>query len=348
MTVTNQTNKTRQSGDGVTTTFNFSFKIFNETDLKVYKINTSTTPETETLQTITTDYTVTISTTSEGGSVTYTTAPTSNEDAFIKRVVAFTQETDIGINVNFPETAVENELDKSRMLDIQVDEATDRTLQVNQFYNGSADFTIPNPEASKVIGWDATGLVMANYSGSNLDTILTTAYGQTLVQSADAEAARDTLELGTTDDVEFAKITGSSYVGLPFASNAETAAGSLATKSVTPASLLSLFSAGSQSASGYARIPMNISGAFDEVILQWGEVTLSGTGTNLTVAVTFPITFPNAVFYTAPSMADADPRLWNYSGYSSLTTAGVTFRFNDTEVNSYAISETVKWFAIGY
>jgi hypothetical protein len=220
MTVSNQTNKTRQSGDGSTVTFNFSFPIFNNTDIEVYKIDTSTTPESSALQTITTDYTVTISDTSEGGSVTYVVAPTSDEDAFIKRVLPFTQTTNIEINSNFPEENVEDEFDKSRMLDIQVQEETDRTLKVNEFYSGSASFEIANPEASKVIGWDSLGTTLVNYSGSDLDTILTSSYGQQLVQSANALVARGLLELDTTDDVEFndltvSQITATTYVGLP-------------------------------------------------------------------------------------------------------------------------------------
>lgn len=218
MTVSNITNKTRQHGNGTTKAFNFSFPIFNTTDLEVYLIDTTTTPETSVLQT--TGFTTTISTTTEGGTVTFVTAPTSNQDVFIKRVMSYTQATKISTNTNFPEKNLEDTYDKSRMIDIQLNEENDRTLQINQFYDGSADFTIPNPEAGKVLGWDATGLIMANYSGSDLSTILTTSYGQTLVQSANALAARNTLELGTTDDVEFndftcSQITATTYVGLP-------------------------------------------------------------------------------------------------------------------------------------
>jgi hypothetical protein len=220
MTVTNQTNKTRQHGNGITDTFNFTFPIFEESNLEVYKIDTSVTPEVATLQTITTDYTVDISQTSEGGSVTFVVTPTSDEDVFIKRVMDFKQRVDIETNSNFPENDMEKGLDKSRMLDIQLQENDDRTLKINEFYDGSATFEIPNPEASKVIGWASDGVTMANYSGSDLDTILTTSYGKTLVQSAGAEGARDILELGTTDDVQFnditcSQITATTYVGIP-------------------------------------------------------------------------------------------------------------------------------------
>lgn len=245
MTVSNTDRSTRASGDGFTTTFSFSFPVFNESDIEVYKIDTTTTPETANLQNEPADYTVSLNTISEGGSITYTTAPTTDEDSFIIRKLDYTQEVAIRTNTNFDEENLEDALDKITMLTIQLQEENDRTLLVNEFYDGSADFTIPNPEASKVIGWDSTGLQMANYSGSDLDTILTSSYGQQLVQSADAETARNVLELGTTDNVQFAQITGTSYVGLPdatetvkgvaeLATSAEALTGTDDTKIMTP------------------------------------------------------------------------------------------------------------------
>ena len=214
MTIGNTTRSTRSIGDGITDTFSFSFPVFATTDIKVYKIDTTTTPETQGNALVeNTDYTVSLNTATEGGSITYTTAPTANQDSFIIRDITYTQGADLVTNESYDEEAVEDALDRLTMLTIQNHEALSRSIAVNEYYDGLADFTLPNPEASKVIGWDSTGLAMTNYSGSDLDTILTTSYGQQLVQSADAETARDFLELGTSDDVEFKSITVDSITG---------------------------------------------------------------------------------------------------------------------------------------
>lgn len=204
MAVSDDTNKTRQNGNDVTVTFNFTFKIFNESDLEVFIIDTTTDPESSSKKTITTDYTVNINKTTEGGSVTFVSGtPTSDEDIFIKRVLPFTQGLELEPNITFPEEAVENAFDKSRMLDIQLNEEANRTLKLNQFSEYAGELDIPNPVASRVIGFDSTGLAITLFSGSDLDTILTSTFGQQLVQSADAETARNFLELGVLDDVEF-------------------------------------------------------------------------------------------------------------------------------------------------
>ena len=208
MTVTSEDNITIQHGNGVSDTFNFTFPIFEGTNLEVYVYdNTQTSVTASDLLTITTDYTVTISTTTEGGSVTCVALPTADEDILIKRVLPYTQETDIGINVNFPETDIENEFDKSRMIDIQLKESLEKCIKISDVYTGAADFTLPTPEASTVVGWDSTGLAMANYTSTDLDQALVTTFGESLVTSSTALVARGVLELDTTDDVEFNDIT---------------------------------------------------------------------------------------------------------------------------------------------
>ena len=69
MTVSSTTVKSTASGDGSTTAFTYSFKIFAETDLKVI-IRSST--GTETIKLLTTHYTVSGVGDASGGSVTFT------------------------------------------------------------------------------------------------------------------------------------------------------------------------------------------------------------------------------------------------------------------------------------
>ena len=125
MTVTSLVNKVREQGDGIVVDFDFAFPIFNASELEVYKVVRAT--DVTTLKTITTDYTVSINTVTEGGTVTFVVAPSATQDSFIKRVMPLTQTSAIPTESNFPETAVENEFDKSRMIDIQLQEQIDRS-----------------------------------------------------------------------------------------------------------------------------------------------------------------------------------------------------------------------------
>jgi len=147
MTVINTTNKVRETGNNSNTEFSFSFKIFNTTDLEVSKIDTSVTPEVVTLQVEGVDYTVSINTSSEGGDVNYTVAPTATEDSFIKRIMPRTQTTDIPRESNFPELAIENEFDKSRMIDIEEGEVGSRTVKLAET-STLTDIVFPEPGAT--------------------------------------------------------------------------------------------------------------------------------------------------------------------------------------------------------
>lgn len=93
MTVSVTTSYTRAAGNGVTTVFNFAFKIFSATDLVVRDILDST--GAPTTKTNITDYTVAISATGEGGTVSMVAAPASGHTLDIRSSVPVTQEEDI-------------------------------------------------------------------------------------------------------------------------------------------------------------------------------------------------------------------------------------------------------------
>lgn len=286
MTVSNVTRSVRASGNGITTAFSFSFPVFASTDIKVYKIDTSVSPESQGSALVeNTDYTVSLNATSEGGTVTYTVAPTSDEDSFIIRDISYTQATDIETNEGFDEEAIEDALDKITMLTIQNNEELSRSIKVNEYYDGSADFTLPNPEASKVIGWASDGLTMENYSGSDIDQALVTDFGESLVTSADAEAARTVL------DFPDASTTVKGLIEL--LTNAELATGTDTTRAATAAAILSLFNTSSIASPGYSRVPVNEGGTFTEKIEQWGVENLIPADTTNTINL--PITFPTAI-----------------------------------------------------
>jgi len=76
------------------------------------------------------------------------------------------------------------------------------------------------------------------------------------------------------------------------ATQAETIAGT-ASKIVDPAKLLALFGTSNRSTNGYARLPVKVSGAFVEIILQWGKYTSGSYNPTITLPLTFPNTFIN-------------------------------------------------------
>lgn len=160
MSLTNQTNKVRTAGNGIQTAFGFSFKIFHKNDLEVYKVVRST--DVPTLATVDVDYTVVIDTVTEGGTVTFAVAPTALQDAFIKRVLDYTQPTVIPTESNFPEKSLENEFDRRAMIEIQLKEEVDRSIK--QSITGTDDLELPVAEASKYIGWNADADALENKS----------------------------------------------------------------------------------------------------------------------------------------------------------------------------------------
>ena len=101
MTVSSTTVKNSYSGNGSTTQFAYTFKIFANSDLQVI-IRSST--GTETTKTLTTHYTVAGAGDASGGSITFTSGntPANGETVVIRRNVPQTQAIDYIANDPFP------------------------------------------------------------------------------------------------------------------------------------------------------------------------------------------------------------------------------------------------------
>ena len=161
MTVSSTTVKSTASGDGSTTQFAYTFKIFADTDLEVI-IRSAT--GTETVKLLTTHYTVAGVGDASGGSITFTSGniPVTGETVVIKREVPQTQAIDYIANDPFPAESHEEGLDRATMTIQQMQEALDRSFKV------SATNSITTPEftddaatrASKTLGFDSTGNVL--------------------------------------------------------------------------------------------------------------------------------------------------------------------------------------------
>lgn len=187
MTVTSLVNKIRVEGDGVVVLFSYPFPVFNTSELQVFKVIRAT--GVETLQTEGVDYTATINAVTEGGTVTYTTAPTVLQDSLIKRVMPLTQATAIPTESNFPEVSIENEFDKSRMIDIQLQEQIDRSLLL-PVGSTTSGITLPEPDEGKALVWDADGnLENSEADLSSLDDAIAQAAASAAAAASSAAAA---------------------------------------------------------------------------------------------------------------------------------------------------------------
>jgi microcystin-dependent protein len=159
MTVSSTTTKVSYSGNGSTTVFAYTFKIFADADLTVIVRTDST--GAEVTKTLTTDYTVSGAGNVSGGNVTFVTAPASGETVVIKRNLALTQSTDYTPNDPFPAASHEDALDRQMFIAQQQEERFGRALVFPE--TDTASTTIPNSvtRADKFLGFDSSGNITA-------------------------------------------------------------------------------------------------------------------------------------------------------------------------------------------
>ena len=159
MTVSSTTTKVSYSGNGSTTVFAYTFKIFAAADLTVIVRTDST--GAETTKTLTADYTVSGAGNAGGGHVTMTTAPASGETLLIKRKIALTQSTDYVANDPFPAASHEDALDRLTFIAQEQQEVFDRAVVLPE--TDTASTVIPNSvtRANKFLGFDSSGNMAA-------------------------------------------------------------------------------------------------------------------------------------------------------------------------------------------
>jgi len=213
MTVSSTTNKVSGSGNGTTTVFPYTFKIFADGDLDVY-IRSST--GTETLKTLTTDYTVSNAGVDGGGNVTFGTAPASGETVVIQRKLALTQGTDYVENDPFPAESHEEALDRLTFITQQMQEEIDRSIKASVTNTiSSSEFTIAAADrANKIFAFDGSG-----------DLSVTQELGtyQGNWSASTAYAARDLVKDTSTNNIFLANTAHTSSGSQPLTTNTDSA-----------------------------------------------------------------------------------------------------------------------------
>jgi hypothetical protein len=154
------TTKRREEGNGVKTKFDFPFAIFEQTDIKVYKVVRATDALGSVL-TLGSDYTVAFTSGKENtGSVTFAVAPTNEQDSFIVSSLPATQTVSLPINSKFREDQIESMGNRLVRIIQELKEVAARTLKLPITAEEDAEF--PSPESNKFLGWDALGENIVN------------------------------------------------------------------------------------------------------------------------------------------------------------------------------------------
>lgn len=199
MTVSSSTSKIIGSGNGVTTSWPFSFKVFDPEHLVVTYTDASGDEATldpgQYIVSLNADQDA-----SPGGTVTYSPAIASGTKLSILREVPYTQATDLKNQGGFFPEVLERAIDQVVMQVQQVREQLLRAFKLSpsQSAIGELEATDAN-RANTYVGFDASG-ALALYTGVASGTAVSVAMAP-VVSAASLSAARDAMGVGTADIV---------------------------------------------------------------------------------------------------------------------------------------------------
>ena len=146
-------------GNGVTTVFPFTFKVFTSTDILVTYLNASSV---ESVLVLTTNYTVSLNAdqnTSPGGSVTLLVAPATGTYITLTSQVANTQTLALTNSGGFYPESINNALDRTVIEIQQLAEELSRTLKFPKSDSSALSSKVPSSSvrANKYLTFDSSG-----------------------------------------------------------------------------------------------------------------------------------------------------------------------------------------------
>jgi lysophospholipase L1-like esterase len=233
--VENDNNKTVQNGNGVNTSFSFTFQV-SETDgsdIEIYITDTSG----NTGEALSSGYLITLNDPADltaGGYVTYP-YPTSGtklqtgEKITIARIIPITSDLDLENTGPFIAQNVEDAIDKVTMIAQQINEALSRTLKADISVTSGANYQLSSPVAGKVVGWDATATKFYNYDNPAAAQIAAAA-------SAAAAAESENLAEKWASEEEDTEVITGKYSSFHWAQKAEDQASEASTSATNAAS----------------------------------------------------------------------------------------------------------------
>ena len=215
MTISSTTVKNSYSGNGTLDTFNYTFKVFANTDIQVIIRDANAT---ETVKNLTTHYTVTGVGSASGGTIVFTTGniPSATETVVIRRSSPQTQAIDYIANDPFPAESHEEGLDRSMMAIQQLQEEVDRSIKLSRTNTmNTTEFTVGTTDrAGKVLGFDNSGeLSVTTEIGSNKGNW----------SASTTYAIRDIVKDTSTNNIFMANTSHTSSGSQPLTTNTDSA-----------------------------------------------------------------------------------------------------------------------------
>ena len=170
-------------GNDSTTVFSFTFIVNKAADIQVtLSVADGSGGFTDSILsegTGVTNYSVSVGAYPGNGSVTYPASGSSKlvtgSKLTLARVVVLEQQTDLKNQGAYKAQTVEDALDLGRMVDLQQQDAIDRSLKVPISDNSGANFDVPSPGALQLWRWDSAGTAIELVSLSDLALGLGTA-----------------------------------------------------------------------------------------------------------------------------------------------------------------------------
>lgn len=143
------------TGNGITDTFSYTFRVENKNQLQVYETTDS---GIETLLTVDTDYTVNEVGDDAGGTITRVAgALPSNYTWYIRSNYQSTQLTAFSSQGAFLPAVHESAFDKLTFLIQQINDRNDRSLRFSDSYPGGATAELPAPISQYYLRWNSAG-----------------------------------------------------------------------------------------------------------------------------------------------------------------------------------------------
>ena len=297
MTISSTTVKNSYSGNGTLTTFNYTFKIFADSDLQVIIRDASAN---ETVKTLTTHYTVTGAGNANGGTIVFTSGniPSATETVVIRRAVPQTQAIDYIANDPFPAESHEEGLDRSMMSIQQLQEEVDRSLKLSRTNTmTTTEFTVGSSDrAGKVLGFDNSGeLSVTTEIGSNKGNW----------SASTTYAIRDIVKDTTTNNIFMANTGHTSSGSQPLTTNTDSAKWDLlvdaATATVSSTNAANSATAAATSATNAATSATNAAASATSA-----ATSLSNIGTSEANAATSATNAANSATAAAGSASAAE------------------------------------------
>ena len=183
MTISSSTRKAGPfTGNGTATTFPFTFKVFQASDLLVVRLDTSTNVETALV--LNSDYTVTLNqnqNTNPGGSIVLGSVLASGFTLTATSDIQNLQPTDLTNQGGFYPTVINDALDRATIQIQQLQEKSDRSLKLP--VSSTASPQLPGASANNLLAWNSAGDGLTNVDPTSLVTVVAyaTAYADVFV-----------------------------------------------------------------------------------------------------------------------------------------------------------------------